>query len=361
MVAHGRHYRPDTAHGMSLKQYMYIKNLIEYPRRFHTIERELIYHWANSQNFNATAMNTATDAAPQPQNGERRVIDTIEYIYFDGYWIRYYAPVTDSLANRKRLIDSLTRRAFHHTEAGINTPGKSLELAREAYASETDPARRRINAAMLAGALFNRATDLFTSIVDLAELGVQVSQNNELMRECSDCFQEALELGKQVKHHSGCEGIDEVWGEPFKAFTMPIADFYESRFVKIAQSMRDIDKIANAMLDIFCSRPPFAGARGLIVAYAASARSVAETMKKDPIIFSVWPNFVALGEQLDAFKPEVGEDAEQMYRMRVAYGRDLLQEGRRLISYIAGARVSMPKSTEAYIDKCRRYDKTSMP
>ena len=47
--------------------------------------------------------------------------------------------------------------------------------------------------------------------------------------------------------------------------------------------------------------------------------------------------------------------------MRVAYGRDLLQEGRRLISYIAGARVSMPKSTEAYIDKCRRYDKTSVP
>ncbi len=306
-----------------------------------------------------TASNTSSLAAPA--NGERRQIDTVEYVYYDGYWIRYYAPIEDSLANRKRLIDSLTRRAFHHTEAGINTPGRSLDLAREAYESETDPERKRVNAAMLAGALFNRATDLFTSIVDLGELGVQVSHNNELMRECSDCFQEALQLGQQVKHHSGCEGIDEVWGEPFKAFTMPVQDFYESRFIKIAQSMRDIDRVADCMIEVFCSRPMFADLEALIVDYASAARQIAETMKKDPIIFRVWPNFVALGEQLEGFKPELPQDADQMLRMRVAYGRDLIQEGRRLISYIAGARVPMPNSTESYIEKCRRYGKSSLP
>ncbi len=287
-------------------------------------------------------MATATDSTPRPVNGDRRIVDTNEYVFYDGYWIRYYAPLQDTLANRKRLIDSLTRRAFHHTETGINTPGKSLELAREAYESETDPERKRVNAAMLAGALFNRATDLFTSIVELGELGVQVSHNNELMRECSDCFQEALTLGQQVKHHSGCEGIDEVWGEPFKAFTMPVDEFYKSRFVKIAQSMRDIDLVADCMIEVFCSRPLFADIRDLIVNYAAAARQTAETMKKDPVIFRVWPNFVALGEQLDAFKPVLPDDADQMMRMRVAYGRDLIQEGRRLIGYIAGARVPMP-------------------
>ncbi|MFZ9036489.1 MAG: hypothetical protein ACO3DT_00345 [Gammaproteobacteria bacterium] len=306
-------------------------------------------------------MVTATNSSPQPENGERRSVDNIEYVFYDGYWIRYYAPIEDTLANRKRLIDSLTRRAFHHTEAGINTPGKSLDLARDAYESETSPERKRVNAAMLAGALFNRATDLFTSIVDLAELGVQVSHSNELMRECSDCFQEALTLGRQVKHHSGCEGIDEVWGEPFKAFTMPVKDFYESRFIKIAQSMRDIDLIANCMIDVFCSRALFSEARELIVEYATAARQTAETMKKDPVIFRVWPKFVALGEQLDAFKPGLSDEADQMLRMRVAYGRDLMQEGRRLISYIAGARVSMPKSSQAYVEKCQRYDKASLP
>ncbi len=306
-------------------------------------------------------METAPETNRQvPANGDRRLTGGNEYVYYDGYWIRYYAPIGDTLINRKRLIDSLTRRAFHHTEAGINTPGRSLDTARAAYERETDPARKRVNAAMLAGALFNRATDLFTSIVDLEELGVQVSHNNELMRECSDCFQEALELGQQVRHHSGCEGIDEVWGEPFKAFTMPIPDFYESRFVKIAQSMRDIDRIADIMIEVFCGCKSFADLRGLMIDYASAARQIAETMKKDPAIFEVWPNFVALGEGLDAFRPEVAADAPQIRRMRIACGRDLIQEGRRLISYIASARVPMPLSTQNYIDKCTRFHQESL-
>jgi hypothetical protein len=303
----------------------------------------------------ADPVETAPENQLPPTDSDRRFIDGIEYIYCDGYWIRYYAPLEDTLANRKRLIDSLTRRAFHHTEAGINTPGKSLEIARAAYESETDPERQRINAAMLAGALFNRATDLFTTIVDLGELGVQISRTNELMRQCSDCFQEALSLGQQVKHHSGDEGIDEVWGEPFKAFTMPIADFYQSRFIKIAQSMREIDEIAACMIEEFCDRDLFDGLDQLVIEYGAAARHAAETMKKDPIIFQVWPNFVALGENLDQFRPQTPDDADQMLRMRIAYGRTLIQEGRRLISDIASARVPMPKSSATYIEKCRRY------
>lgn len=303
----------------------------------------------------ADPLETALENQLPPADGDRRLVDGIEYIYYDGYWIRYYAPLEDTLTNRKRLIDSLTRRAFHHTEAGINTPGKRLENARAAYESETDPERKRINAAMLAGALFNRATDLFTTIVDLGELGVQVSSSNELMRQCSDCFQEALNLGQQVKHHSGDEGIDEVWGEPFKAFTMPIADFYQSRFIKIAQSMREIDEVAARMIEGFCGLGLFDGLEQQIIEYAAAARHAAETMKKDPIIFQVWPNFVALGEQLDQFRPQIPEHADQMLRMRIAYGRALIQEGRRLIGDIASARVPMPKSSATYIEKCRRY------
>jgi len=304
-------------------------------------------------------MDTAPEAHLTPIEGDRRFIEDVEYIYCDGYWIRYYAPLEDTLANRKRLIDSLTRRAFHHTEAGINTPGKSLDLARQAYERETDPDQQRINAAMLAGALFNRATDLFTTIVELGEKGVKVSRDNELMRQCSECFQEALTLGKQVKHHSGCEGIDEVWGEPFKAFTMPVSDFYQSRFIKIAQGMRDIDEVAGCMKEVFSDREMFAGLERLIVDYAIAARHAAETMKKDPLIFQVWPKFVALGENLDEFRPSLPENADQILRMQVAYGRALIQEGRRLISYIASARVSMPKSTAIYVDKCRRYSKAS--
>jgi len=290
-----------------------------------------------------------------PENGDRRVFDGTEYINYYGYWMRYYAPLEDTLSNRKRLIDSLTRRAFHHTEAGINTPGRSLEQARAAYETQTNPERRRVNAAMLAGSLFNRATDLFTSIVDLAELGVKVSKSNELMRECSDCFREALDLGQQVKHHSGCEGIDEIWGEPFKAFTMSPAKFYESRFVKIAQSMRDIDRVGDSMIKTFGGNSVFTGVSDSIMAYTAVAKRVSDTMKKDPIIFQTWPEFVALAEALDTFEPKLPGSADQMQQMKTGQGMALLREGKRLIGYIAGARVPMPLSTERYIEKCQQY------
>lgn len=290
-----------------------------------------------------------------PANGARSIIDEIEHIYYYGYWIRYYKPLSDTLSNRKRLIDSLTRRAFHHTEAGISTPGKSLDQARSAYESETDPARKRVNAAMLAGALFHRATDLFTSIVTLGELGVQVSRDNELMRQCSARFEEALTLGKQVKHHSGCEGIDEIWGEPFKAFTMPPKDFYESRFVKIAQSKRDIDIIRDCMIATFGTNKLFTACEPIIRDYADASKQVAETMKKDVIIFQVWPNFVALAEALDTFEPTLPDDADQLLVMHTAKGQALLREGKRLLNYIANARVPMPFGAQEYIKKCEQY------
>lgn len=291
-----------------------------------------------------------------PDEGTRLAIDGDEYIYFDGYWIRYYPPMEDTLANRKLLIDSLTRRAFHHTEAGINTPGRSLEQARAAYENQTDPERKRVNAAMLAGALFNRATDLFTSIVDLGELGVKVSKTNELMRQCSSCFQEALNLGKQVKHYSGCEGLDEIWGEPFKAFILSPEDFYTSRFIKIAQSKRDIDVVTRCMIRTFCSSSLFEDLRSLFSEFGEAAKRVSETMKKDPNIFQVWPDFVALAEAIESFQPQIDDDADQITEMRIAQGKNLILEGKRLLVYIAGARVPMPISTEQYLKKCLEYE-----
>ena len=48
---------------------------------------------------------------------------------------------------------------------------------------------------MLAGALFNRATDIFTSIVDLAAKGVETAPDNELMRECEEYFGKVVYTG----------------------------------------------------------------------------------------------------------------------------------------------------------------------
>ncbi len=289
------------------------------------------------------------------ENGTRREVDGKECIYFDGYWIRYYDPPEDTLAARKRLIDHLTRRTFHHTEPGINTPGDNLDAARDAYEQETDPARKRVNAAMLAGALFNRATDIFTSVVGLAEKGVEISPTNELMRQCGRCFKEALELGHKVKHYSGEEGIDELWGEPLKAFTMPIASFYESRYVKIAQTMRDIDRIADVLVEVFSDDEAYKGFTRYVYEYAASAREESETMRSDNVIFQVWPRFVAAGERLVDFRPKRPPQNSVVARQRELEEQRLILAARNLISYLSGARVPMPKSTQDFVERCEAF------
>jgi hypothetical protein len=283
-------------------------------------------------------------------------IDGKNCVYYDGYWIRYYAPPKESLAAKKPLIDSLKRRLFHHTEHGINTPGERLDLARQAYERETDPVRKRVNGAMLAGALFNRAADIFTTVVELAERGVEISPENELMRECGEYFREALELGKTVRHYSGHEGIDELWGEPLKAFTLSLEDFYETRYVKVAQTMRDIDRIAARMQDVFADDPAFRGLQELISEFAEAARLESETMRSDPAIFQVWPRFVAAGEALLAFEPAAGILSPH-HRRLMDDGVRLITSAYELIAYLAGARVPMPKSTGEFLDRCDAYER----
>ena len=287
-----------------------------------------------------------------PSSGEKRSSDGAEYIYYDGYWVRYYKPLDESLASRKTLIDHLTRRAFHHTEPGINTPGERLDMARSAYENQSDPALKRVNAAMLAGALFNRATDIFTAIVELEEKGVRISRSNELMKSCGSYFKEALELGKQVRHHSGEEGIDELWGEPFRAFTLPITAYYESRFIKVAQTMANIDKLATTLHETFADRPEFAGVSALIDRYATAAKHECETMKSDVCIFDIWPHFVAAGEALGNIDLAIQPGCSRECRYVMEDAHKALIAGRELINWVARARVPMPHSSKDYIERC---------
>src|SRR5690606_12449038 len=99
------------------------------------------------------------------ENGTLREIDGVRRAYYDGYWIKAYEPPADSLAEKRHLIEALTRRLFNHVEHGINVPGKRLGEARAAFEAETVPERKRVKGAMLACALFNRGTDIFTNLV----------------------------------------------------------------------------------------------------------------------------------------------------------------------------------------------------
>ena len=157
-------------------------------------------------------------------NGTLREIDGQGRIYYEGYWIRHY-DVPNNLAYKKTLIDQLTRRVFHHVEPGINTPGDKLEEVRSRYEAEGNSSRKRVLAAMLAGALLNRGADILTHIVELEQIGITINPENELLKECGLCFMGALEYGKYIRVKHGREGLEELWGEPFRAFTTPVERF----------------------------------------------------------------------------------------------------------------------------------------
>jgi len=291
----------------------------------------------------------------QPANGTIRHEGDADRIFFDGYWIRYYAPPEDTPAAKRKLLISLARRVFHHTEPGINTPGERLAPARSAYDTETDPVRKRVNGAMLAGALFNRAIDILAVMSELANDGVVLKNDNPVMIECEQCLRDAASFGKMVKHYSGEEGIDELWGEPLKAFLVPMAEYYQSRYAKVAKSMSNLDTIAGRMLEVFSPMPEFEGVGTLIERLAVAARAETEIFRSDPLIFFVWPRFVEAGEAIDEFKPRLPGSMDAATRLRFRNARWLLNRGKNVLTFIAAARVPMPKTTLEYLSRCDAF------
>jgi hypothetical protein len=289
----------------------------------------------------------------RPKPGTVSIVRGTECVYYDGYWIRRYELPLDEEAARRDLIDGLTKRVFHHTEPGINTPGYKLNNARAAYEREQEPERKRVNAAMLAGALLNRGSDIFGMIFHMRQRGIEITDNNELLLECESCFLEALDLGRHVRHYSGEEGLDELWGEPLKVFSIPLAEYYESRYIKIAQTMSAIDEIANKLGELLATDPVFADAEVLLSEYAIAAKHEIETMKTDPAIFEVWPEFVASGNKLWRFQADVSTPGPASERRKRA--NELIREGKKLMEWIAFARVPMPKTTANFVAQCDEF------
>jgi hypothetical protein len=304
--------------------------------------------------MNSKSLELATQAV-DTDNGTIREHNGKICVYTDGYWLRYYAPPPNTMAEKRELIYSLRRRVFHHTEEGINSPGWRMEISRRYYEAETDPARKRVKAAMLAGSLFNRATDIFTSVVELEEKGIHVDDTNQLVKQCEACFMEALELGKEVRHFSGEEGVDELWGEPFKAFSMPIDKFFESRYIKLAQTFAAIDCVVDRMVSVFEKVDGFDDVLPLLEELRDVCKTEVETMRRDEAIYEVWPRYVTAKENIMAFKP----CGLSTHENRLRYWEDglrLLHMGKDVVSYLSGVRVPMPATTANYMANCDLFE-----
>ena len=191
--------------------------------------------------------------------------------------------------------------------------------------------------------------------MDLQSAGVTITPDNPLMRECGQCLMEALDLGKMVRHRGGDEGIDELWGEPFKAFSIPIEAFYESRYVKIAMTMRDIERIGAGLKDAFSVSTQITDVGPPVDELVEAAKRKCEILRTDPKIFEVWPRYVVARERLCNLQPQLPQIPGAASIREALEGTRLLREGTELVTHIVRARVPMPKSTRELLDRCNRY------
>lgn len=290
----------------------------------------------------------------QAANGTLREVDGQLRVYYDGYWVRHY-NVPNTRAYKKSLIDSLTRRVFHHAEHGINTPGDRLDEVRDAFETEQDPAKKRVLAAMLAGACLNRGSDILTRVVELEQIGVVVDPDNDLLQECGRCFMWALEYGRLIRPMTGHEGLDELWGEPFKAFSMSVENFLGTRYIKLALTMRAIDSVRDQIMQMYAGVGFFAPFVPLIAELADSAKSASETLRSDTDYVEIWPRFVAAADRLLATEPEVPQGTDRRQYALARRGVALIREGGRLIIDMANLRVPMPRTTRDYLHRCERF------
>ena len=288
-------------------------------------------------------------------NGTVKKIDGKPCVYYDGYWVRWYEIKSDDFASKKKLIDQLTKRVFHHAEPGINTPGHRLAQIQRIYESETDPARKRVKGAMLAGALLNRGADILTAIVDLQEAGVEIEPGHPLLKECGRCFMDALELGKNIKLSNGGEGLDELWGEPFKVFSMPMEKFYESRYIKVALAKSEIDKITETLTGIVSKYPELSDLNSKIIELGESSKLACETIRTDPIIFDVWPRYVAAREALEEYIANYMMEHESENGIIQKKIINLVNEGSKLLISMAIIRVPIPESARQFLIKCEGF------
>jgi hypothetical protein len=289
------------------------------------------------------------------KNGTIKEIDGKSCIYFDGYWVRHYHMHSNTLADKKLMIDQLTRRVFHNVEPGINTPGYRLDEIRGIYEKESCPAKKRVKGAMLAGSLLNRGRDILKAIVELEEAGVKIEINNELLEKCGKCFIEALELGKNIKLVNGVDGVNELWGEPFRVFSLPIEEFFQSRYIKIAQTMAEIDLVTEKVITVIELSPIFSGVKDKLIELGTASKLACETLRSDPVIFEIWPRYVIAKEALDDFAIDISSVTKIKQRLKYREGHELIKEGGLLLTVLSSLRVPIPQSVQIYIKKCDEY------
>ena len=89
-----------------------------------------------------------------------------------------------------------------------------------------------------------------------------------------------------------------------------------------------------------------------IAEFARTAKLKTETLRTDPEVFEVWSCFVVASEALCNFQAPPSTAALPADAAFFSQFSELLRAGSVIVSSMARARVPMPKSTRAFVERC---------
>ncbi len=222
--------------------------------------------------------------------GTERVINGQRRVFYDGYWIRALRRAERSLARQEAADRGHDARGCSSTPSRAST-SRARALTTPARLTKPKPTspKKRVKGAMLAGALFNRAADIFTKLVELEAQGIRIQSDNPLMRKCGQHLQEALGAGQDRRCTAAAKKASTSCGAS-RSRPSPTRSrkFYESRYIKIALTMRGIDEIAEALYETIGRAAAVPGIEPVIWSFAKAAKINCETLRDDADIFEVW-------------------------------------------------------------------------
>ncbi len=120
-------------------------------------------------------------------------------------------------------------------------------------------------------------------------------------------------------------------------------------------TMRAIDCITAEMKLTLATHAAFAGVAELLDRFSAASKLKSETLRTDADVFEVWTSFVVSSEALRAFRPVLHDDSSPGLRHWVDEGVELVERGAELVTWMARARVPMPKSTREFLERCHAH------
>ncbi len=119
--------------------------------------------------------------------------------------------------------------------------------------------------------------------------------------------------------------------------------------------MSEIDKITSAICTVTIGDGAFSDVNNKILELGIMAKMTCETIRTDPVMFDVWPSYIAAKEEYEDSLNSLLTDINDKKNIQFMYAYRLIKEGGVLLIKLATLRVPIPASVRSFTNRCKDF------